>query len=152
MTAPQPLRVYALGPAQVWRGDQPLSAWDFLEARELLYYFLCYTGKAPAHLAQPEHEHGRGKTKEQIGLDFWPNASPAQLNSNLKSRLFALRQALGGRDWIVYDDGLYMFNPSLDYWFDVDVFERNLGEAKRVQAQSPEQAIAYLQEAIGLYH
>jgi tetratricopeptide (TPR) repeat protein/IS1 family transposase len=74
------LRLYALGPAIVYRGETALtpSDWTYAKVKELLFYLLCH----------------RSRTKEQIGLALWPDASPTQLRGNLHNTLYHLRHVL----------------------------------------------------------
>ena len=108
------LRVFALGPTRVFCDERLLvpADWTFAKPKELLFYLLA---ESP-------------RTKEQIGVVIWPNASLDQLHSSLKSTLFHLRKALGQKEWILYRRGRYTFNHSLDYWYDVEVFEVVLGQ------------------------
>lgn len=131
------LRLFALGPARVLRGKHALepSDWTYAKARELLFYLLCH----------------RGRTKEQIGLALWPDASPAQLRDNLHATLRHLRRALGRPEWILFEGGCYAFNRQLPYWFDVEAFESLLAQAKKLQAQAKAQAIQHLEQAVKRY-
>lgn len=130
------LRITALGPAQVYRDGCALgsSDWVYAKAKELLFYLLFH----PA------------STKEQIGLALWPDASPQQLHSNFRMAIYHLRRALGGRDWIVFENNSYTFNRSLNYWLDVEAFEAHIGEALKVQAEDAERAMHHLEEAVKL--
>ena len=132
------LRVFALGPARVEKDGYPLdSSPDWIQKpQELLFYLL---------------SHPEGRTKEQIGLALWPDASTAQLRSSFHDTIYRLRRALGGKEWIVFEKGRYAFNRSLPYSYDVQAFEENLSEARRLRSEAPEQAIGYLQKAAGLY-
>jgi predicted ATPase/two-component SAPR family response regulator len=137
--APVPaLRIFALGQAHVERGDQDLSLadWTYAKPKELLYYLL---------------SHPEGRTKGQIGLALWPEASPAQLRSSLHDALYRLRGALGDKAWIVHRQGRYAFERSLEYFFDVEAFEKCVTEARSIRSESPGQAIRHLQEAADLY-
>jgi predicted ATPase/DNA-binding SARP family transcriptional activator len=131
------LIILALGPPQIYRGEQLLASadWTYAKSRELLYYLL-------AHASQ---------TKEQIGLDLWPDVSPAQLRNTLGVRLHHLRRALGRANWIIFENNTYAFNRALNYWFDVEQFETYLASARRVRDNSPAQAIRHFQEAFKLY-
>ena len=137
-TAAANLRIFALGPARVERGDHTLSPSDFgyAKPRELLFYLLSY----------PE-----GRSKAQIGLDLWPEASPSQLRRNLHEALRRLRRALGSSEWIYFRGGRYAFERSFDYSFDVEAFEAELAAAAEAAAAERERAIAHLQEAVRLY-
>jgi predicted ATPase/DNA-binding SARP family transcriptional activator len=135
---PQPeLTITALGQAGVQRGthELALSDWTYAKARELFFFLLC---------SPP-------RTRKQIGLDLWFDASPAQLRSNLKVTLYHLRRALGRPDWILFEDDQYSFNRSLPYWFDVEVFDSDLAEARRLSTTAPMQAIELLEQALKLY-
>jgi DNA-binding SARP family transcriptional activator len=133
--ASQPLRLCALGVSRVLANEQALTTWPYARVKELLFYLASY----PA------------RTKAQIGLALWPEASSKQLRNNLGITLYHLRRALGNPQWILFEDEVYRFNRALDYQFDVEVFEANLAQASRAPAQSPDRAIALLQAAIALY-
>ncbi len=129
------LRLCALGPTRVFLNEQVLTTWPYARVKELLFYLASY----PA------------RTKAQIGLALWPDASPAQLRNSLSTTLYHLRRALGQPDWIIFDDDQYHFNRTRAYWFDVEVFEANLVQATRWQNSAPERAITLLQAALDLY-
>jgi DNA-binding SARP family transcriptional activator len=112
-----------------------VTAWPFAKVKELLFYLI----------AQPP------RTKAQLGLALWPEASPAQLRNSLSTTLYQLRRVLGQSDWILFDDEAYHFNRERAYWFDVEVFEANLAQAIRLRAVEPERAVALLQAALNLY-
>jgi predicted ATPase/DNA-binding SARP family transcriptional activator len=131
------LRLLALGPARVYRDGRLLGPadWTYAIPKALLFYLL----------VEPP------QTKEQIGLAFWPDASPVQLRSSLKSALYHLRQALGRKEWILYEQGQYSFNQSLDYWLDVEVFESHLARANELRKSAPAEAVRYFEAAHQLY-
>ena len=56
------LEVRALGPLEILRDGEPLpdDAWRYARPRELLLYLMA---------------HKDGRTRDQIGLVFWPEAS-----------------------------------------------------------------------------
>jgi predicted ATPase/DNA-binding SARP family transcriptional activator len=131
------LRIFSLGPAWVEKEGLPLDSPDWIrKPRELLYFLL---------------SHPEGRTKEQIGLALWPEASTSQLRRRFHDTLFRLRRALGAKEWISFQKGRYSFDRSLDYYFDVDAWDQNLSEARGLRSESPEDAIRLLQEAVGLY-
>jgi len=129
------LRLQALGPARVYAADQLITAWPYARVKELLFYLASY----PA------------RTKAQIGLDLWPDASPKQLRNSLGITLYHLRRVLGDPQWIVFEDEVYRFNRTLNYQFDVEAFEAQLAHAQRLESQTPERAVILLQAAIELY-
>lgn len=131
------LRIYGLGPPEVFRGRRRLRAadWTYALPRELLFYLLL---------------HGP-RTKEQIGLDLWPDASSEQLRGRFRTALYHLRRALGGTEWVRYEGGRYAFNYDLDYRFDVDLFEARLSLAEKRLESEPEEAARALEQAVDLY-
>jgi len=130
-----PLRLCALGPARVSSGERALTSWPYARVKELLFYLM----------AQPP------RTKAQIGLALWPEASPAQLRNSLSTTLYHLRRVLGHPDWIIFADDHYAFNRARAYWFDVEAFETHLAQAAQWRATMPEQALVTLQAAVNLY-
>jgi DNA-binding SARP family transcriptional activator len=132
---PHALRLCALGSARVFSNEQVLTSWPYARVKELLFYLASH----PA------------RTKAQIGLALWPDVSPSKLRNRLSTAIYHLRRALGNPQWIIFEEELYRFNRAFDYRFDVEVFEANLAQASRVQTQTPDRAIALLQEAIALY-
>jgi DNA-binding SARP family transcriptional activator len=134
------LRVFGLGQLRVYRGDRLLTSadWTYAKARELLYYLL----------SRPN------STREQIGLDFWPDASDEQVRKRFSAALAHARTALGrDHEWITLSDGRYRIDPARSYWFDVDIFEAKLHTAGQLlQNGGPrEQISTLLNEAINLY-
>jgi predicted ATPase/DNA-binding SARP family transcriptional activator len=130
------LQFCALGTTRVQRGEHLITAseWTYAKARELLFYLLCHPPR----------------TREQIGLVFWPDASPTQLRNNLGVALHHLRRALGRSEWIVFADERYTFNRTLPYWFDLEVFEAHLTQARQHRASAPASAITHLEQAVAL--
>lgn len=116
-------------------GDRLLRPedWTYGKPRELLYLL---AGSAP-------------RTKEQFGVALWPGLPAGELRSAFHTALHQLRQALGGRGWVVYADGHYAFDRSRDYWYDVEAFESELLAAR--QAASPPAALPHLERALAVY-
>lgn len=136
-TAGEPsIRVQAFGQAQAWLDDEPISKrqWDSATTKELFFYLLA---------------HPEGVRKDQILEDFWPEATPAKASSAFHSTNYRLRRALQDQDCILYKDGLYMINPELSYWYDVDVFRSLLEQAE--EAESDAERAQHYREAIELY-
>jgi DNA-binding SARP family transcriptional activator len=132
--APQ-LRLFALGPLRVLKDEQIVTTWPFAKVKELLFYLI----------TQPP------RSKAQLGLDLWPDASAAQLRNSLSTTLYQLRRVLGQPDWIIFADEVYRFNRVRTVWFDVDLFEAQLTQAARRHTSAPEEAIGLLQAALNLY-
>jgi ATP/maltotriose-dependent transcriptional regulator MalT/DNA-binding SARP family transcriptional activator len=84
-----------------------LSDWQTREARDLFLFLL----QSPA------------LTKEQIGLVFWPDISPARLKVRFKINIYRIRQAIG-QDVIVFEDDRYHFNRTINYTWDREEFDK----------------------------
>jgi ATP/maltotriose-dependent transcriptional regulator MalT/two-component SAPR family response regulator len=128
------LTVRAFGKAQVRVNGKLVSSsqWQTQEVRNLFFYFL---------------NASQAVTKEQIGLEFWPDLSPSQLKVRFKNNIYRLRRALG-QDTILFEDNLYQFNHTLDYEYDVGTFETQIAQAKA--AQDIRERIACYQSAVAL--
>ncbi len=134
--APQAtLRVLALGPLQVFSGDTLIdsTAWGSARPRELLVYLMM---------------HPEGRTKEQVGLAFWPEASAAQLRNSFHVTLHRLRKALGNPEWVTLTNDRYQVAPSIVAEFDVAVFEKEVAEARRLLKRQSEGAVTALERAL----
>ncbi|HET9010840.1 MAG TPA: BTAD domain-containing putative transcriptional regulator, partial [Gemmatimonadaceae bacterium] len=132
------LRVLALGPLQVFVGDRLLDsgAWGSARPRELLVYLLL---------------HPEGRTKEQVGLAFWPDASVAQLRNNFHVTLHRLRKALGAGEWITLEADRYRVAPEAIESFDVVEFEREVLAARLAAKRQQEGAASRLEAALARY-
>lgn len=117
-TKRQGLRVSALGPLQVSIGDRTVdaAAWGSARPRELLVYLLM---------------HPEGKTKEQVGLVFWPDASAAQVRNNFHVTLHRLRKVLGTPNWVQLAGDRYRIDPAVIDELDVAEFEREVEATRR---------------------
>ena len=133
-TRSKPLRIFALSSARVEREGRALASsdWTYAKSKELLFYLLCHPSR----------------TKAQIGLALWPDASPDRLRRSFHDTLYHLRRALGRPEWVIFENGRYAFNRSLDYFFDVEAFEAKLERARRLVGA---QAIMRLEEGVELY-
>ncbi|NJN45106.1 MAG: hypothetical protein HC806_10585 [Anaerolineae bacterium] len=58
---------------------------------------------------------------------------------------------MGQREWILYENGKYRFNRSLNYWYDVDAFENRIKAAQTMLERAPVQAIEELEAAVSMY-
>ena len=139
------LRIYAFGPVRIYRGEHMLTAadWVYTKARALVPYLLCHPGA----------------TREQIGVEFWPDASTEQVRKRFSAALAHARNALGRKtESITLVDGRYSLNRTRASWFDVEVFEARLRASQELlqngKADSrltDERRSALLEEAIDLY-
>ena len=94
----------------------PPEAWPYAKPRELLLYLAA---------------HPEGRTREQVGLDFWPEISAAQVKNNFHVTLHHLRRALGERVAIRYERGRYRLEAEAGLAFDAARFEAEVTAALR---------------------
>ena len=110
-----------------------LSRWASVRTRELFFFLL----------TQPE-----GVRREQVGDLFWPDLPASRMNSVFHTVLYRLRRALFS-ECIVYEDSRYRFNAGVEWWYDVQVFEELLEEARGGEDQDVQ--IELYQQALALY-
>jgi LuxR family maltose regulon positive regulatory protein len=131
--APPKLRFHTLGQIQIVVDEKPLIDWQAQLPRDFAFYLLA---------------HPKGLTKEQIGLLFWPDCSPAQLKMRFKKIIYRLRRTLG-QEIVVFAQDRYWFNQKIDYEYDADVFLNWIQKADHTK--NPEEQIALYQKALDLY-
>ncbi len=90
----------------------------------------------------------QGLSREQIGAIFWPEHTSERLEPAFRSTLYRLRRAVS-RDCVLFQDGLYRFNSSIQIFFDVHEFEFLLDQAENTP--SAQKSIACLEAARALY-
>lgn len=137
-TAPA-LVVHALGRVAIERDGVPLGdeAWPYAKPRELLLYLLA---------------HPEGRTREQIGMAFWPEVSAAQVKNNFHVTLHHLRRTLGDGAWVRYEKGRYLVIADL-VEFDAAIFTAEAERGLRLLRADPEDARAFdaLRSALDRY-
>ena len=135
INTPHQLRIQAFGQEKVWQQNILIttSDWQVHAAKEMFFVFLA---------------HPDGLTKEQVGLYMWPDASTEELDIKFKNTLYRLRSAVG-KQVILLSEGIYRFNPMLEYAFDVEIFLTAIQRAN--ETEDPRQKIKHLSHAIQQY-
>lgn len=130
------LEIRAFGSDAVRKDGEMLAAssWRSTRAKALFYYIL-------------DNEKVR---KEQVGLDFWPDFSAGKISSNFHATLWRVRQALGNKEAIAFEDEQYSLQPTITYWYDVAEFENYLQQAESGEQSDTERA-ELLRQAVQLY-
>jgi ATP/maltotriose-dependent transcriptional regulator MalT/DNA-binding SARP family transcriptional activator len=130
------IQVQALGDVKIRRNGEllPATIWRSNRARALFFYILL-------------HKRVR---KESIGLDFWPDFSAGKVSSNFHATLWRVRQALGFRDSVIFEEEQYRLHPSIKVWFDVDEFQNYIRLAQNGKLTSASRA-ELLRQAVQLY-
>jgi len=104
------LTVRALGALQISQETVPI-AWASAKPRELLLFLLC---------------HPDGRTREQVGLAFWPEASIEQVRNSFHVTLHRLRRTLGAAHWVTLSNDQYAVDSQVAVDFDARRFERDV--------------------------
>ena len=136
INSPHQLRIQAFGQEKVWLQNILIttSDWQVHAAKEMFFVYLA---------------HPDGLTKEQVGLYMWPDASTEELDIKFKNTLYRLRSAVG-KQVILLAEGIYRFNPMLEYTFDVEIFLTAIHRAN--ETEDLRQKIQHLSHAIQQYN
>jgi predicted ATPase/DNA-binding SARP family transcriptional activator len=140
------LEVLALGGLEIRVGGVTLPADAQRQARprELLLYLL---------------SHPAGRTREQIGLTFWPESSAMQVKNSFHVALHHMRKTLGHAHLITFDGDRYRMAWEAGIRFDARTFEEEVTAALAALAprrgvRAPErddEALRSLERALALY-
>ena len=130
------LQVFGLGPGRVLKDGRLLdrSDWGSAITRELFFYLI---------------EHRQPFRREEIIELLWPDLSRERASSNFHSTAYRLRQAIAP-NVLRYEDGLYRFDPDLEFTYDVERFEELVTLARQPELGLDQQA-QFLEQAIGMY-
>ncbi|HEX8186109.1 MAG TPA: BTAD domain-containing putative transcriptional regulator, partial [Blastocatellia bacterium] len=139
------LAINMLGPVEVYRdpSDPLKEAWRLSKA----LHILCYIASRRNHRAP----------KDTLIDLFWSDADPESVAKNFHPTISHLRKALNAdhvvkKDFILYREGAYQFNPQYQYQIDTQEFERLLEHAREAKrSDDGEGAAQLLAEAIKLY-
>jgi DNA-binding SARP family transcriptional activator len=133
---PRPsLRLLAFGPGRVLRQGREIAvrAWDYRIPRELFFYLFFHS---PVN-------------REQVGLAFWPDRSPARISSAFHAALYQARRAVDCQ-FVDFQDDVYSWNQEVAVECDVREFESLLDQAAERPPDNPERTVL-LQQAVALY-
>jgi DNA-binding SARP family transcriptional activator len=133
--APPRLHIQALGKMQVHLNEKIITNtdWKTIISRNLFFLLLA---------------HPEGLNKDQIGLYFWPDASPSEIKFRIKNAIYRMRHAVG-KDAVVLQEEYYTFNHTIDYEYDLENFQKEIALARN--SAEPERAIDHLIQAIKYY-
>lgn len=140
------LRVQALGPFRLWRGQGLVGAkaWQRKKARQLFQLLLTFR-RAPMH-------------RDQIVETLWPELDQQSAQRDFKIAFNALCKVLEPdrkrnqpSSFISRDGSRYGIRPGADLWFDVAEFDRLSAAADRQFPQDPSAAQELYRLALALY-
>ena len=131
------MTVRALGPLEIGLHGRLLGddAWPYARPKELLVYLLF---------------HPQGRTRDQIGVIFWPGSTAAQVKNSFHVTLHHLRKVLGSGEWVVLENDRYRINPRMSVEFDAASFESRITAALR-QVTRDTGSVDELRTALALY-
>ncbi len=129
------LQISLLGAPEIHCDDEPLII-SSAKAQALLYYLVA--------TRQPQ-------TRDKLASFFWPETPARHARGSLRNTLYNLRQCFGDLDPLIAGNQTIRFNTDLDYWLDVEVFEKRvIGQTADEAAASPD-CLDLLEEAVTLY-
>jgi DNA-binding SARP family transcriptional activator len=135
------LTVRMLGQFRVTLNDSPIVSWPSGRGRAVFKYLLTH--------------HERPIPRDTLMEIFWPDGSPESARNSLNVAIHGLRQALRAATSdpvIMFQNGLYQFNPALRIWLDVDEFKRYVQSGRRLEdAGNFAAAAAEYERSIMLY-
>jgi two-component SAPR family response regulator len=125
------LRAYCFGNFEVYLNGKRLDTWSSLKAKSLLKFLISRRGKPVA--------------RDVLVETLWPNCKPEVGCNNLKSAVCALRQVLRRGElnddnksrcpFVQFSEARYMLSSKLEFWVDVDDFERMWTVGQRLEKQ-----------------
>ena len=127
------LKVALLGAPEILCGGHPTII-SSAKAQALFYYLIV--------TRQPQ-------TRDKLAGLFWGDTPERQARGSLRNTLYTLRRAFDSLDPIIADNQTVRFDTSINYWLDVEVFERIIAE--EVEAPAATRRLDRLQEAVSLY-
>lgn len=136
------LAAYMLGSFRVIINDRPVENWPSGRGRSVLKYLLT--------------QRARPVPRDVLMDFFWPESTPESARNSLNVAIHGLRQAFRAIDEtpvVLFENGVYLLNPDLTIWLDIEEFERHFQSARQLEESG--QLIAAMAEyevAIGLYH
>jgi DNA-binding SARP family transcriptional activator len=134
-----PVAVHMLGTFSMTIGDLPVklpASRGFSVLKFLLLHHKQYT------------------SREVLMETFWPEAEPETARNCLNVALYSLRKALRSVTFlplVIFEDGAYRLEPSLQIWLDVEEFESRVSAGQRLEMGNQlTAAIAEYEAAISL--
>ncbi len=100
--------------------------------------------------------HHKQSIPREVLLDvFWPETAPDTARNNLNVAMHNLRKALRFAIFmpvIVYENGVYKWEPNVQIWVDVEEFEKCIKSGQRFEARDQlKAAVGQYEAAISLY-
>ena len=100
--------------------------------------------------------HHKQSIPREVLMDvFWPETAPDTARNNLNVAMHNLRKALRFAIFIpviVYENGVYKWDPNVQIWVDVEEFEKCIKSGQRFEAHDQlKAAVGQYEAAVSLY-
>lgn len=129
------LQISLLGTPEIYLDDEPVRI-SSAKAQALLYYLIA--------TRQPQ-------TRDKLASFFWPETPAQQARGSLRNTLYNLRQTFGDLRPVVAGNQTVRFNTEIDYWLDIEVFEKRILNHTEEDAVISPEVISTLEKAVALY-
>jgi predicted ATPase/DNA-binding SARP family transcriptional activator len=96
------------------------ESWRYAKPKELLLWLLL---------------RRTGGTRDEIGRELWPEATPAQIKNSFHVTLHHLRKGIGTPEWIALEGSRYRLDTDLEVLTDWERFEAAARPALKVDAE-----------------
>jgi DNA-binding SARP family transcriptional activator len=135
------LEVQLFGQFRVALNGREIESWPSGRGRAIFKYLLTHRERPLA--------------RDVLMEAFWPEATAESARNSLNVAIYGLRQALRAADpvqVVMFQNGAYRLNPTLEISLDVDEFRRNVQSGRRgEEAGDTDAAIARYEAAAQLY-
>ena len=141
-TANPLIEAFFFGPFRVFVNDQPIENWPSKKGKSIFAYLLLNYKK---------------KIFRDVLMDiFWQKSSPDSARNCLNVTIHGLRRVLQDKDpkkeYILFKDECYCFNPEIDIRLDVEAFRKIWLKAQSIEhMQNLSAAVSEYERAAGIY-
>jgi DNA-binding SARP family transcriptional activator len=117
------LAIYCLGTSRIYHNSKLITEWESLKSRSIFKYMVV---------------HRENPISRDVLMDvFWSDADPDAARRNLHQAIYSLRQTLRQEEanfqHILFADGCYLLNPSMEVWIDSEEFEKHIQQGQRLE-------------------
>ncbi len=139
------LEVNCFGNFEIRSTWKKVERWRSVKAKTLFQYLLM--------------KRRQPIVKEVLMEMLWPDYDPHSAGNNLKAAVHGLRQILNNIcedennfDFVLSIQGSYLINPSIDFWLDVEEFEKHYSQGQSYEKENRStEAIVEYEMAKNLY-
>ncbi|RME49544.1 MAG: hypothetical protein D6791_00515, partial [Chloroflexi bacterium] len=129
------LQISLLGAPEIYSDGKPVLV-SSAKAQALLYYLVA--------TRQPQ-------TRDKLAGLFWPETPARHARGSLRNTLYNLRQTFDGLDLLRTGNQTIRFNTDIDYWPDIEVFEKTVARLAEDDRSPAPETLDALEDAVALY-